>query len=155
MTTIIACLLSLITLGSTTAFDNILSIGVSGLMSSYLIATGLLLYRRCTGSIAPARSRNRGQGYESETGLTWGPWHMPGLLGIVVNGFACAYISVILFFTFWPPDQPVTPANMNYSVLITGAVVVFSMFWYFLQGHKDYTGPVVEVSGVVTDDSKS
>ncbi len=34
---------------------------------------------------------------------------------------------------------------MNYSVLMMGAVLLFSVFDYMLYAHKIYTGPVVEI----------
>ena len=57
---------------------------------------------------------------------------------------ACAYSIIILFFSFWPPATPTTAATMNYSVLMTGAVLVFSVVYYFLYARKMYTGPVLE-----------
>ncbi|KAK6597771.1 amino acid transporter [Botrytis cinerea] len=49
VTTVIACLLSITTVGSATAFKDVISLSVSGLYSSYLICAVLLLYRRVTG----------------------------------------------------------------------------------------------------------
>ncbi|ATZ57211.1 hypothetical protein BCIN_14g03710 [Botrytis cinerea B05.10] len=51
VTTVIACLLSIITVGSATAFKDVISLSVSGLYSSYLICAVLLLYRRVTGGL--------------------------------------------------------------------------------------------------------
>ena len=33
---------------------------------------------------------------------------------------------------------------MNYSSLILGAVVVFSIVYYYAKGRREYKGPVVE-----------
>ncbi|KAM0123718.1 hypothetical protein ACHAO1_011231, partial [Botrytis cinerea] len=51
VTTVIACLLSIITVGSATAFKDVISLSVSGLYSSCLICAVLLLYRRVTGGL--------------------------------------------------------------------------------------------------------
>lgn len=84
--------------------------------------------------------------------LEWGPWRIPGLLGILNNSFACIFCVWVLFWDFWPPAIPVTAENMNYSVLVTGAVIIFAVARYFLGGSVDYKGPLVdyEVKGFTT-----
>jgi len=72
---------------------------------------------------------------------------MPGIVGPVVNLFAIVYVTIILFFSFWPPETPVDSTNMNYSILVTGGVVLFSVIWYVVGGRKDYKGPIVQTSG--------
>jgi choline transport protein len=146
VTTVISCLLALINIGSATAFNDIISLSVAGLYSSYLIATTLLLYRRCTGgfripdpSALPALANTTG------AELIWGPWRIPGAFGIANNTFACVYLVIILIFSFWPPATPVVAETMNYSSLVTGAVVIFSVGYYFFWARKDYQGPIVEM----------
>ena len=109
---------------------------------------GLLLWRRTTGRIrhsplAEIELTNI-PGFE----LSWGPWYMGGLLGPAVNLFALAYVTVILFFAFWPPTTPVDAANMNYCILVTDAAVLFAVLWYFVGGRRDYKGPVIDASSV-------
>lgn len=146
VTTVVSCLLALIQLGSVTAFNSIVSISVSGLYSSYLIVAVLLLYRRCTsGFKMPDSSELPALANTSGTELVWGPWHLPGALGIANNAFTCAYLVVIWFFSFWPPSLPVTPDNMNYAALMTGATVLFSIVYYFAWANREYEGPIVEV----------
>ena len=147
-TTIVSTLLSLIILGSSTAFNNIVSICVAGLSGSYLLAIGLLLWRRVTGRIRPLSPTSEAQQFTNTPGfeLSWGPWYMPGFLGPLVNAFALLYVTVILFFAFWPPETPVRASNMNYCVLVTGATVVLSVVWYFVAGRRDYKGPVIDAT---------
>jgi choline transport protein len=76
--------------------------------------------------------------------LVWGPWHIPGIFGIANNAFACIYMTVILFFSFWPPATPVVAATMNYSSLMLGAVVIFSIGYYVLYARNEYQGPLLE-----------
>ncbi|CAF9940583.1 hypothetical protein IMSHALPRED_002086 [Imshaugia aleurites] len=145
-TAVVSTLLSLIILGSSTAFNNIVSIAVAGLSASYALAIGLLLWRRTTGSIRHS-TLSRTQltntpGFE----LSWGPWHMPGVLGPAVNLFAIIYVLVILFFSFWPPDVPLDATNMNYTILVTGVVLIFSVVWYFAWAKRDYKGPVIDAA---------
>ena len=147
-TTVISTLLSLIILGSSTAFNNIVSIAVAGLSASYALAIGLLLWRRITGGIRhsslPPFQLTNTPGFE----LSWGAWYMPGILGPAVNLFAIIYVLIILFFSFWPPELPVGAANMNYTILVTGAVLVFSVVWYYAWGRRDYKGPVIDAASV-------
>ncbi|MCJ1361288.1 hypothetical protein MMC16_000386 [Acarospora aff. strigata] len=145
VTTVIACLLALINIGSAAAFNNIISLSVAGLYSSYLIATSLFLYRRCTGGVKLSSDSPTGLANTAGARLVWGPWRLPGVLGIINNVFACIYLIVILFFIFWPPVTPTTAKTMNYSSLVTGTVVIFSIAYYFLFAKKEYMGPVVEV----------
>ncbi|PHH90203.1 hypothetical protein CDD83_4247 [Cordyceps sp. RAO-2017] len=148
-TSLISCLLGLITLGSKVVFEALVSVTISGLYSSYLIAAILLLYRRCgkgykdpDPSVLPDLvSTASGQGQE----LAWGPWHIPGVAGIVNNAFACVFLSVTLFFSFWPPQTPVEPETMNFCVLVTGGVVLFSTAYYLAYARHAYKGPIREV----------
>ncbi len=55
------------------------------------------------------------------------------------------YLIMAWFFTFWPTALPVTAKNMNYSSLILGAVIIFSIGYYYARGRREYKGPVVEV----------
>ena len=76
--------------------------------------------------------------------LVWGPWRLPGVLGLVNNIYACLYTIFVLFWSFWPPETPATAENMNYSVLMTGTVLIFSLVYYYIWGKRQYAGPLVE-----------
>ena len=76
--------------------------------------------------------------------LTWGPWKVPGIWGTINNAYACVYILFVLFWSFWPPQYPATPQNMNYSILMTGAVLILSVVYYYPLGRRHYRGPLVE-----------
>ena len=140
LTTTFTCLLALINIGSSIAFNDVISLTVSGLFSSYLVCCGLLLWRRCTGGICGS-SRDAAE----KTGLRWGPFHVPGLWGIANNAVACAFMVIVIFFSFWPPATPTTAVSMNYSVLVFGAIILFSIGYYLTLAHRTYIGPLVEV----------
>lgn len=74
-----------------------------------------------------------------------GPWHVPGIFGIMNNIFAIIYLIIVLLFSFWPPALPVTAATMNYSSAVTGAVMIFSVLYYVTLGKRDWSGPVIEL----------
>lgn len=168
--TLIPCLLNLIYIGSSTAFNDVISMSVSGLYASYLLPCSFLLWRRLTGQIKPHRP-NEDNGIDisfrlerdpnmlcsripddspnsdvllEDDVLEWGPWRIPGLLGTLNNCFACIYCVWVLFWSFWPPALPVTAENMNYSVLVTGSVILFAVARYFLGGKVGYKGPLVD-----------
>lgn len=130
-------------------YNALVSLSVSGLYSSYLVAAGLLLYRRCgkgyklpDPSAFPALAETTAdEGQE----LVWGPWHIPGKFGIINNIFAFAFMVIIWFFSFWPPATPTTPENMNFSVLMTGTLTVFSIAYYLIWARKYYRGPIIEI----------
>ena len=146
LSVIISILLSLINFGSTTAFNAMVSLTVSSLYFSYMIAAGLLLWRRTSGGIVSLQSRDDLLVNIPGTKMVWGPWHIPGMLGIVNNAFACLYMITIFIFSFWPPEYPVTAENMNYSIVVSGAIFAFSLTYYVAWARKEYVGPVVEVS---------
>ena len=158
---LISILLSLIVLGSSTAFNDLVGLTVAGLNSSYLIASGLLLYRRCTGGIVPRHLANpsplpslplskspSSSDHDHDhkfVELVFGPWYIPGVYGIAVNAFACLYSAILIFFCMWPSEIPVTAENMNYTALVTVAVVAVSVGYYSFWARRIYTGPVVEI----------
>jgi choline transport protein len=158
-TSFIACLLALINIGSTSAFNGVISVSIAGLFSSYLLTSSLLLYRRCTGAILP----NSGTFDQSASSTTndgmvrtyWGPWKIPGVLGIANNAFACIYLTFVFFFSFWPSYKEVTPATMNWSILVTGSVAIFSAIYYLVWARKNYHGPVTETSAQYVQEAAS
>ncbi|CAN9297832.1 unnamed protein product [Alternaria alternata] len=150
-TSFIACLLALVNIGSTIAFNGVISVAIAGLFSSYLLTSSLLLYRRCTGAIlTPSEAFDTDTTSSSTTrdGMArtvWGPWRLPGAIGIANNVFACAYLSFVFFFSFWPSFAAVTPANMNWAVLVTGAIAGISAIYYAVWARKTYHGPIIEI----------
>ena len=186
----IAALLTLIYIGSYTAFNDVISLTVTGFYGSYFIPAALLLYHRIKGNIlpfgteieteaprevtenhlknlaettAPATGDNTSKDgmkeqndappayAEVERGtiiaqarLIWGPWHLPGIIGTINNAYACCYMIFVIFWSVWPPGTPVTASTMNYSVLVTGGVMILSAIWYFVRAKKVYKGPTVD-----------
>jgi amino acid transporter len=147
LTATVACLLALIIIGSPVAFNSLVSMSISGLYLSYLVVSTMLLYRRCTGGI----SRSNGEDEIVNTAgakLVWGPFHIPGIFGILVNAYAVVYMIVIVFFTFWPTSIHITYKTMNYSVVGTFGTVILSIIYYVVRARKVYEGPVIEVDSM-------
>ncbi|KAL8819984.1 MAG: hypothetical protein Q9223_001689 [Gallowayella weberi] len=123
----VTCILSLINIGSTVAFNAIVSLGTAALFSSYAISISCLLLKRWRGEALRQRRWSLGQ------------WGAP------VNIAALAFLSLFYFFSFWPLFTPTEAKTMNWSVAIYGAVVIFAIVYYYTHGKYVYDGPVVLV----------
>ena len=148
----ITALLGIINIGSSIAFSDCLSLILEALYTSYLIVCLIFLYRRVRGQIGspstssvPVRVTEANDPTKNPALLQWGPWHVRGLTGILVNSFAIIYLAIISFFSFWPLEAEVTASSMNYSVLVTGGVAIFSIVYYFTSARRTYRGPIVEL----------
>ena len=162
LTASVSVILQLINFGSSQVFQDLVTLTIAGLYSSYLIATSLLLYRRIKGGISVWSDSDTALSNTVGAALSWGPWHVQGVLGLVMNIFVCCFLATAWFFSFWPDSATVQPVLMNYNSALWGAVVIFSLVYYAFKGRKEYHGPVVELDGdeeyeedrlrIVTDD---
>lgn len=143
LTMTISWLLGLINIGSAVALEDILSMAVSGIYLSYLMVSSLLLYRRCKGHIY---KYNDSDGTINVPGakLVWGPFHVPGVFGTLVNAYAIVYIFIVVFFSFWPPQMSPTVTTMNFSVVGTVGTIILAVVYYLVRARNFYTGPVLE-----------
>lgn len=62
------------------------------------------------------------------------------------NIIAVLFLLLVYVFSFFPLATPVEAETMNWSSLIYGSVVIFSVGYYFLFGRHAYEGPVVLVN---------
>lgn len=146
LTTTIATLLGLINIGSDVALNDILSMAVSGIYSSYLIAGSLLFYRRCKGDISRHSESQDMKINVPGAKLVWGPFHVPGIWGTLINGYAIIYMVIVIFFSYWPSEMHPSVQGMNYSVVGTVGTVFLAVVYYFLRARHIYQGPVMEIS---------
>jgi amino acid transporter len=126
---VIVFLLGLLNIASTTAFNALVSLAVIGQYASYLFAISLLLIRKY-----------------SKKDLPLGPFQLVPTFGVLVNGFSIAFAIMVIVFSAFPPYQPVSADNMNYSSVILVAVPLLSVAWWFIFGRRAYGGPVREVA---------
>jgi choline transport protein len=120
-------LLSLINIGSITAFTAILSLSTLALHISYVLPIVFLILKRI-----------------SHQPIPWGPYRL-GKWGLPVNVFAVAYSIYIIIILPFPPQLPVTAANMNYAGPIMGLVLIFAILDWFVRGRKKFHGPTAKV----------
>ncbi|KAI6805556.1 amino acid transporter [Hortaea werneckii] len=122
-----AACISLVNIGSTAAFSSITSLGTGTLTISYIICLSCMIWLRIAGKpLLPSR------------------FDLGRSLGLTLNVVAVGFLVLVVVIAFFPPvPQPLlTIVSMNWSILIFGVVVLFSMSYYFLWGRKVYVGPV-------------
>lgn len=144
----ISYLLSLINIGSTTAFNDVISLTIETLYASYLICCLLLLGRRLRGDIMPLDNEKTPIVAEGigELTLCWGKWHFRSWLGIANNMLAVTFLVILIFFNFWPATNPTSAVVMNYSVVVVGAIVIFRTLYYVGWARHFYAGPLRDLN---------
>ncbi|KAJ5504996.1 Amino acid/polyamine transporter I [Penicillium fimorum] len=114
-------------LGSTSAFNAIISASVVALDLSYgiPIAINCLQGRKCL----PERK-----------------WKLPNALGWFVDLVALSYIALTTVLFVFPPSSTVTGSSMNYCIAAFAVIVSISVFQWFVDGRKNFTGPRVDIT---------
>jgi choline transport protein len=84
------------------------------------------------------------------TNIKYGPFHLPGIWGPLINGVACAYMIVWFVIYCFPFALPVDATNMNYACLIWGGLTIFVAVWWFVVARKEYVGPTA-TGGIVSE----
>lgn len=124
---VIVSLLSLINIGSSVAFNAIMSLGTAALLSSYLISITCVRIRRWRNQpLPPAR------------------WSM-GKFTPICDTISILVLLIIWLFSFFPLTKEVDAKTMNWGVAIFGGVVIVSLGYYMLHARKVYKGPVTRV----------
>lgn len=127
MTVVISLLLALINIGSTTAFNAIVSLSVASVLASYIMPIALMLRKRL-----------------HQEPIRFGPWKLGGL-DVIANGVGLVYAIIGFFFSFWPGAASVDAQSMNWACLVWGTAMIFCSFWYLVRARKYYHGPLREV----------
>ena len=96
MTLLVSTLLSLVNIGSRTAYNNITSLGVNALLSSYIVSISCVCIKRWKHE--PLMSRR----------------FSLGKYGFAINAFSVAFLTVVWIFCFFPPVPNPTPEFMNW-----------------------------------------
>lgn len=77
--------------------------------------------------------------------IPYGPFSLSRWRNLI-NGVAIVYTLFTGFFLFWPAMQNPTAVTMNWSIVLVGGVLVFSMFWWFVEGRKSFVGPNIDMT---------
>ncbi|KAL9096709.1 MAG: hypothetical protein Q9165_001197 [Trypethelium subeluteriae] len=129
ITSVIVAVLCLIQLGSTLAFNIIVSLSLLGLLSTYMISIGCVLLCRIRGQKLPHARWSLGR------------WGLP------VNAFAFLYSAFVLVFSCFPVSLPVTLSTANWAPVVWVGVILLSYIVYMIHGKNHYTPPVDFVEG--------
>ncbi|KAK6428492.1 hypothetical protein LTR95_015364 [Oleoguttula sp. CCFEE 5521] len=130
-TSLIVVIFGCIFLGSTSAFNAIVSASVVALGVTYAmpVAINCLRGRRMLPST---------RHFKLPEPFAW----FANLLGI-----AFVIVTTVLFV--FPPDLPVTGSSMNYCIVAFLIVLIISMIQWFVDGRKNYTGPKLDLVDTV------
>ena len=123
-------LVSLISLGSSVAFNAITSLQLLALVFTYLLTIGCLVWRRLFGAPLPH-----------------GTWSL-GRFGIVINVFAIVYSLYLVVFIAFPTEVPVSLSSFNWAPVMFGGVIVLALGYYLVHARKVYDGPVAYLRSV-------
>ena len=119
-----SCCLHLISLGSTIAFNQIVSLGLGALLSSYFVSIGCMAWKRIRGEpLLPSR-------------------FSLGKLGLPINLLAMAFAMIAWVFSFFPPVKNPGLETMNWSSVVYVGVLAISFGYYVLFARHHYVGPV-------------
>jgi choline transport protein len=120
---VIAFLLSLIYIGSSTAFNAIIALTGIALHISYLCPILFFMLKKMKGDVK------------------MGPWSM-GCWGIPVNLFSLMYLIFVIIWMPFPTELPVTGSNMNYAGPVFLAILIGALTDWVISGHKRFQVPV-------------
>ncbi|THC98479.1 hypothetical protein EYZ11_002064 [Aspergillus tanneri] len=126
VTSVLVIIFGCIFLGSSSAFNAIVSSSVVMLDIAY----GIPIAIHCM------RGRNT---------LPERPFVIPNILGWIANMISLAYISLTTILFLFPPTLPVSGSNMNYCVAAFGIVLIISTFQWVVDGRKNFIGPRIDV----------
>lgn len=127
--------ISLIDLGSSDAFNAILSLYAVAQMTTYSLSLGCMLYRRITAPHLLPQAQ-----------WTLGRW------GVLVNGCGMAYSMYVWVFMFFPASIPVTASSMNYAVVMFFGVLAIAAGFFVVQARKTYFGPATKTAGYESEE---
>jgi choline transport protein len=145
-------LFGLILIGSSSAFNALISASVVALGVSYAIPIAINV---CRGrKMLPPRA-----------------FALPNVVGWAANLLGLAYTTVTTVLFLFPPELPVTTTNMSmhlfdviiehllilldYCVVAFGIILFISTFQWFIDGRKNFTGPSNDMGMEVLEAMKS
>lgn len=121
--------LSLINIGSSVAFNAVLSLSCTALMATYCISIGCVALKRLRKEpLPPAR------------------WAL-GKYGIAVNGIALLYACWSFFWSFWPNSHDIAAVTFNWACVLFVGIMGIASVIYLVYARKVFEGPVVKVEG--------
>lgn len=71
-----------------------------------------------------------------------------GKFGIAINVFAVLYVTVACIASFFPVVNSSAVADMNWSIVMFGGVLVIACVDYFFRGRKQYIEPAKHLNKI-------
>ena len=130
-TVIVVVVFGCIFLGSSSAFNAIVSASVVALGLTYAIPVAINCLRGRK-MLPPTRAFVLPE---------WFAWPA-NLLGI-------AYVILTTVLFVFPPALPVTGSSMNYCIVAFAIVLIISIIQWFVDGRKNYTGPQIDLDETI------
>ncbi|UJR16304.1 hypothetical protein I4U23_003210 [Adineta vaga] len=118
---LIDSLLLLLQLASTTAFTDIIAIATLGFQISYLIP----IFFRCT---------------SARKNFPLGEFNL-GRFGVPIAIISSIWLIITSIFMFFPAEYPVTPDNMNYTIVIVTGIFVLATSYWLISARHWFVGP--------------
>ncbi|RYP09854.1 hypothetical protein DL764_000988 [Monosporascus ibericus] len=120
-------LLSLINLGSSVAYMSIASLSTAAMVGAYMVAISCCALKRIRGErLLPSKFKL-------------------GRSGLPLNIASIIFLIIVFVCSFFPMGPNPIPVDMNWSILMFGLTVVFSVIYYYVKGRNVYVGPVAHV----------
>lgn len=117
----------LVFLGSTNAFNAIVSAAVVCFTITYAIPPGINLLR---GRRMLPENRS---------------FKLPNTIGYICNAADVAWAMLTTVLFVWPTSNPTTPVNMNYCVAAFGVIIVIAGSNWVLSARKTYKPPALQL----------
>ncbi|KAF5866048.1 hypothetical protein ETB97_001126 [Aspergillus alliaceus] len=124
---VIVALLGCIYLGSTTAFNSMLSSATYARRIFPLTINNLAYLVPIFTNVVLNRST-----------MHHGPFTLPHVAGMTVNIITVAWLVFAIVFFCFPFYMPVTATNMNYTCVCVGGFIIIELVWWMIAG-KRYT----------------
>lgn len=106
---------------------NIASLSTAAILASYIVSISCIALKRIRGeALLPSKFKL-------------------GRAGLPINIVSIIFLVFVFVFSFMPMGPNPTPASMNWSILMFGSTVVFSLAYYYVKGRHAYAGPVAYV----------
>jgi choline transport protein len=121
---VICFLLSLIYIGSSTAYNAIISLSGIAASTSYIIPILFITLRKVSGPP-----------------IEYGPFKL-GRWAIPINLTALAYLFYIVTWMPFPQFLPVTAETFNYAGPVFATIVLMALGDWFVSGRKRFEMPV-------------
>lgn len=81
-----------------------------------------------------------------------GPFDL-GKFGLPLNFISVLWITFFSVILCIPPFSPITPENFNWSPVMIGGVMAFSLFFWLISGRYNYKGTNVNTAAEQVQES--